>query len=231
MRNTALILLLLSIPLALIAEDQVVSESAMKTLAWPDGTKYVGGVEDGKRTGRGTIFWQDGTRFVGEFRNDMRNGPGTMILPEGTVYTGYFKDDELVNSPAASTIAVAEPEAVTEPEAVAVAETEDSSTETQAVDDTDPTHSPVVVAHDSQPAAIKIPVEKPQPEPIEKAAEPEPASPEPEESMTADIGEANLVDVFFKQKYQSNLYRDVTNKILRLQEEENAWKIVLEKSK
>lgn len=69
-----------------------------KTLVWPDGTRYVGGVVDGKRSGRGTIFWQDGTRFVGQFENDMRNGPGTMILPDGTVYTGFFKDDELVDT-------------------------------------------------------------------------------------------------------------------------------------
>lgn len=67
-----------------------------KTLVWPDGTRYVGGVEDGKRSGKGTIFWQDGTRFVGTFVNDKRDGPGTMILPDGTAYNGYFQNDELV---------------------------------------------------------------------------------------------------------------------------------------
>jgi hypothetical protein len=77
---------------------QVDEEVVTKTLVWPDGTRYVGGVADGKRTGKGTIFWQDGTRFVGQFENDMRNGPGTMILPDGTVYTGYFRDDELVDT-------------------------------------------------------------------------------------------------------------------------------------
>lgn len=69
-----------------------------RTLVWPDGTRYVGGVIDGKRSGKGTIFWQDGTRFVGQFENDMRNGPGTMILPDGTVYTGFFKGDELIDT-------------------------------------------------------------------------------------------------------------------------------------
>ena len=71
-----------------------------KTLLWPDGTRYVGGVKDGKRSGKGTIFWQNGTRFVGNFANDQRNGPGTMILPDGTVYNGYFSDDVLVDPPA-----------------------------------------------------------------------------------------------------------------------------------
>lgn len=71
-----------------------------KTLIWPDGTRYVGGVKDGKRWGKGTIFWEDGTRFVGNFRNDLREGPGTMILPDGTVYNGYFSNDRLVEAPA-----------------------------------------------------------------------------------------------------------------------------------
>lgn len=83
--------------LPLYAEDE--TDSASKTLLWPDGTRYVGGVKDGKRAGKGTIFWQDGTRFVGNFENDQRNGPGTMILPDGTVYNGYFANDVLVDPP------------------------------------------------------------------------------------------------------------------------------------
>ena len=67
-----------------------------QTLVWPDGTRYVGGVVEGMRSGRGTIFWQDGTRFIGHFKNDLRNGPGTMILPDGTVYTGFFENDEII---------------------------------------------------------------------------------------------------------------------------------------
>ncbi len=84
--------LLLPIPVA------AVEEPVTKTLVWPDGTRYVGGVLDGKRSGKGTIFWQDGTRFVGQFENDMRNGPGTMILPDGNVYTGFFENDELIDT-------------------------------------------------------------------------------------------------------------------------------------
>ena len=91
-------MLLVFAPLVLQAEDNTTTKQMTKTLAWPDGTRYVGGVMEGKRKGKGTIFWQDGTRFVGQFENDMRNGPGTMILPEGTVYTGFFKDDELVDT-------------------------------------------------------------------------------------------------------------------------------------
>ncbi|MBT6666695.1 MAG: hypothetical protein HOB01_15255 [Gammaproteobacteria bacterium] len=93
-----LLMLLVFAPLVLQAEDKTTTKPMTKTLAWPDGTRYVGGVMEGKRTGKGTIFWQDGTRFVGQFENDMRNGPGTMILPDGTVYTGFFKNDELVDT-------------------------------------------------------------------------------------------------------------------------------------
>ena len=85
--------------------------SVTKTLLWPDGTRYVGGVEDGKRSGKGTIFWQDGTRFVGTFVNDKRNGPGTMILPDGTVYNGYFENDTLIERSDGVAIAGSEPTA------------------------------------------------------------------------------------------------------------------------
>ncbi len=106
-----LLILLVFASLVLQAEDKTTTKPMTKTLAWPDGTRYVGGVMEGKRKGKGTIFWQDGTRFVGLFENDMRNGPGTMILPDGRVYTGFFKNDELIDTEhtiAASTKTAAE---------------------------------------------------------------------------------------------------------------------------
>ena len=90
-----------------------------KTLVWPDGTRYVGGVTEGKRTGKGTIFWQDGTRFVGQFENDMRNGPGTMILPDGTVYTGFFKNDELIDTESTIAASNAQPATMDDAETTA----------------------------------------------------------------------------------------------------------------
>jgi hypothetical protein len=93
-----LLILLILAPFELQANDKTTLNPATKTLIWPDGTRYVGGVNEGKRKGKGTIFWQDGTRFVGKFENDMRNGPGTMTLPDGTVYSGIFKNDELVDT-------------------------------------------------------------------------------------------------------------------------------------
>ena len=97
MKKLPILVALLAFSCWCLAADSA-DEPVTKTLVWPDGTRYVGGVVDGKRTGKGTIFWQDGTRFVGQFENDMRNGPGTMILPDGTVYTGFFRDDELIDT-------------------------------------------------------------------------------------------------------------------------------------
>lgn len=89
-----------------------------KTLIWPDGTRYIGGVIDGKRSGKGTIIWKDGTRFVGTFKDDKRNGPGTMILPDGTVYNGYFQNDQLVEAPPSKPDEASGPEVAVVPEEV-----------------------------------------------------------------------------------------------------------------
>jgi len=126
MKNVYFLLLFTIIaPLAAAEVESTDPEIVNQTLVWPDGTRYVGGVRDGKRWGKGTIFWQDGTRFVGSFANDLRNGPGTMILPDGTVYNGFFQDDTLVDrtsEPADQQVAVADvtppvaqPQATAEP--------------------------------------------------------------------------------------------------------------------
>ena len=98
MKNLLLLIILLVVPALGLTSEADSDGPITRALVWPDGTRYVGGVLDGKRSGKGTIFWQDGTRFVGQFENDLRNGPGTMILPDGTVYTGFFENDELVDT-------------------------------------------------------------------------------------------------------------------------------------
>lgn len=115
------LLLVVSLALDATAAEPAGDAPEKKTLVWPDGTRYVGGVEDGKRSGKGTIFWQDGTRFVGTFRNDMRDGPGTMILPDGTVYNGFFREDKLIEAPAEPAAPVSDVE-IAEAEAAMMAE-------------------------------------------------------------------------------------------------------------
>lgn len=184
-----LVFLLVFAPLGLFSEQaHSAEEPVTKTLVWPDGTRYVGGVVAGKRTGKGTIFWQDGTRFVGQFENDMRNGPGTMILPDGTVYTGFFKDDELIDTQ--STIAASsatEPvELNAEDSAAALGDTQlpieaDSivSRQARAPTNTDPADEhDLIEPVEAEPEPKPEPEPEPEPEPI-IADEPSVDEPEP----------------------------------------------------
>lgn len=284
MRKSFLALLLLLVPFSLLAEDLAAAESVTKTLVWPDGTRYVGGVVDGKRTGKGTIFWRDGTRFVGQFEDDMRNGPGTMILPNGTVYTGYFKDDELVDSPATSTITAADP--VDEPVA-----SDSSSVKTrlpvsdipepqvskpevaqviaeESIEEPDE-EAPVETIFDEQVTTLNDDVKQQLMETIDlwQAAWSDKNVPQYLSNYSDDfqvpakltrnnweamrrsrltrpryislsivyakfeIVETNVADVFFKQTYRSNLYSDVTEKVLRLRREDQDWKILVERNR
>ena len=68
------------------------TQPVTQTLVWPDDTRYVGTVLDGKRSGKGTITWQNGTRFVGHFKDDLKNGPGTLVLPDGSDYSDYVEN-------------------------------------------------------------------------------------------------------------------------------------------
>lgn len=288
MRKNCLVILLLLVPTVapsnLLAADQASAESSTKTLVWPDGTRYVGGVVDGKRTGKGTIFWEDGTRFVGQFADDMRNGPGSMILPDGTVYTGYFKDDELVDSPATSIVAAAGPvqsdtsasdiqkpvadipgAQASEPLVTQVLAEEDQGEPAAQV----APGAPVQAIFDTQVTTLDDDVKQQLMETINlwKAAWADKNVPQYLSNYSDDfaipgkltrkrwealrrsrltrpryidlsivyekfsIVETNIADVFFKQTYQSNLYRDVTNKVLRLRKEGHAWKILVERSR
>ena len=68
------------------------TQPVTQTLVWPDDTRYVGTVLDGKRSGKGTITWQNDTRFVGHFKDDLKNGPGTLVLPDGSDYSDYVEN-------------------------------------------------------------------------------------------------------------------------------------------
>ncbi|MCB1646509.1 MAG: hypothetical protein KDI36_13705 [Pseudomonadales bacterium] len=253
-----------------------------KTLVWPDGTRYVGGVLDGKRSGKGTIFWQDGTRFVGEFRNDLRNGPGTMILPDGTVYNGYFENDILVNKEDIAAIGAETGEpvaAITGEEAPASMSSRQQSPEATV---TAGVSAPINTPASTGPAPVPVPEDSlPLYQPVTRmtpAVEeelrstinlwaaawseknvtqylsnyaddfrvPDKQSRRKWESVRKsrltrpkyiriditfekfDIVDADVAEVQFVQRYNSNTYSDVTNKVLRLRKEQEHWKIIQE---
>ena len=305
------------------------SESNVKTLLWPDGTRYVGGLVNGKRTGRGTIFWQEGSRFIGYFENDMRNGPGTMILPDGTVYRGYFKDDKLVYTE--TSIPTSDPNKIEDIERESLNQTAQVDTDSKNIRNlasrnplSSPTSSNDKENSEPTPEVLQNELVKaPAAEKIEDTPEPAPAliaktlksekiedTPEPpltqvgepilgsstRESLVEAIDqwakawsnknvsdylssyskdfsvpgnrsrknweslrkdrlsrpkfirvtleyqrfvqvEENVVDVFFRQTYSSNTYRDVTDKVLRMtkvlrmRKEDSDWKILIERAR
>lgn len=61
------------------------------TLTYADGTRYTGGFVAGKRGGRGSLTLANGWRYEGDFVEDQPNGRGTLTQSDGTVYEGDFQ--------------------------------------------------------------------------------------------------------------------------------------------
>lgn len=47
---------------------------------WPDGSKYEGEFQEGKKHGPGRFRWADGSSYQGEFRNNNIEGYGKIEL-------------------------------------------------------------------------------------------------------------------------------------------------------
>lgn len=249
MRTFVAVILALSLALPLYAADSADADAndTVKTLIWPDGTRYVGGVENGKRSGKGTIFWQDGSRFVGTFKNDMRNGPGSMILKDGTVYNGYFRDDRLVEPPAVAP----------QPEMAAHAGTGEATPPPQlripgelpVTEITKEVKKQLVATIDLWAAAwseknvvqylayyskdFDVPGRQSRRnwEALRRSRLMRPGYIRLKMTYQRfEIVAPNVAEVSFKQTYQSNLYSDVTAKTLTLRKEGHDWKIIKEGS-
>ena len=69
-----------------------------ETLTYPDGSKYVGQVKDGKAHGQGTRTYTDGRKYAGKWKDGkMYAGSyeqGMMIWPDGRKYIGAWENDE-----------------------------------------------------------------------------------------------------------------------------------------
>ena len=65
------------------------------TLILSDGSKYVGGIKEGKRHGQGTEVSPDGWKYEGEWKDDRIHGQGTRTSPDGLILEGEFKDGVL----------------------------------------------------------------------------------------------------------------------------------------
>ncbi len=257
------------------------------TLVWPDGTKYIGGVVDGKRNGEGTIYWTDGTKFIGRFKNDLRSGPGSMVLPDGTVHSGYFENDKLIDLPAGPTSArqTAVNEQPGEHAASSDQKTGESSRQSvagqqpagEAGAKTTRGDKQIALVEAAPQAAKRVPVTlltddvrraltysidlwaaawstqntelyldlynknlqvpsrlkltRRQWEMYRKSMLTKPKSIDVHVAYDRiEIIKPDTAEIRFKQTYKSNLYRDVTTKVLTLENGEDGWKIISERT-
>ncbi len=63
-----------------------------ESYTYPDGTRYDGEWEGGKRHGYGVWSRPDGTRYVGEWKDDKPHGEGTLTAPDGSMYSGQWEN-------------------------------------------------------------------------------------------------------------------------------------------
>lgn len=64
---------------------------ATGTLAWQFGSRYQGGIADGRPHGRGSLHLPGGSRLTGEFRDGLPHGEGAYLGADGqAIYQGGF---------------------------------------------------------------------------------------------------------------------------------------------
>ena len=227
-------LVFLSLFFALVFSPFVhANEPNTQTLAWPDCTRNVGGLQDQIRQGQGTIYWQDGTRFVGTFKDNLRHGPGMMILPDGTTYEGDFDRGRLIK-PETESAPTLNPD--TEPLTLAALNNDTISAITNTLDlwaaawmAQNPDQYLSLYSDNFElaegqsrnlwemnrreriliPSYIQLDLSY--------------------ESFTPIT--PNKVDVKLRQSYRSDRYREISNKVLTLQSEPKGWRIIGERQR
>jgi hypothetical protein len=66
------------------AEAVTAVDASLKVrVVFPDGSKYIGQIKDGKRHGHGRFINPDGSEYRGEFRNGEPHGKGISISSDG----------------------------------------------------------------------------------------------------------------------------------------------------
>jgi serine/threonine protein kinase len=87
-----------SSPMPLVCDEPPLSPlpSGEPDYEYADGVLYYGSLKAGNlpADGRGTMIFPNGYRYDGEFQNGKRNGCGTLTLENGRKYVGQFEDDQ-----------------------------------------------------------------------------------------------------------------------------------------
>jgi hypothetical protein len=79
------------------SDTKVVWTNCQGTFTFADGTKYVGGWEDGRFHGQGTYTYGDGSKYVGGWEDGRFQGKGTLMDADGsTKLSGIWIDNTFV---------------------------------------------------------------------------------------------------------------------------------------
>ncbi len=73
------------------AEAAAAPGAQVRTIAYPDGGKYVGQVLGTERHGQGTHTWPDGSSYEGGWQRNALHGQGTYRWPDGRRYVGAWE--------------------------------------------------------------------------------------------------------------------------------------------
>ena len=81
--------------LAMLCQATVGVAADTHRVVLPDGSVFVGEIENGLFNGDGTYVQRDGTSYSGGFRDGLFNGPGVYVSYQGNAYLGVFRDGAL----------------------------------------------------------------------------------------------------------------------------------------
>ena len=78
--------------------EQYVSDNSydsytFEVINYPNGDKYIGELQDGKKHGQGLYIWESGDVWYGEWDNDQRYGHGIYAW-----YSGKYKTGKIINN-------------------------------------------------------------------------------------------------------------------------------------
>lgn len=204
---------------------------SQQTMAWPDGTRYVGSTVNGKRDGQGTIYWQDGTRYIGGFKENQRHGPGMMILPDGTTLEGDFLEGRLIsdedNTDAQPSTDAQPTTALSASEIGAITSTLDLWAAAWMAQNADQYLSLYSDAFELAPGESRVLWEMNR---RERVSAPSYIQIDLAYDAFTRVTETT-VDVKLRQSYRSDRYREISNKTLRLAKEASGWRIIGEQQR